>query len=72
MQRKKISFAILTAIVGLGTVLSGCGEQGEVTSTASSNSQGQSSQFETKMKISMFNQGTFNAAAPIPPRDEDI
>lgn len=26
MQRKKISFAILSAILGLGTLLSGCGE----------------------------------------------
>lgn len=72
MQRKAITFAILTAMVGVGTVLSGCGEQKEVTSTASGNSQGQSSPFETKLKISMFNQGTFNAAAPIPPREEDI
>lgn len=72
MQRKAITFAILTAMVGVGTVLSGCGEQKEVTSSASGNSQGQSSPFETKLKISMFNQGTFNAAAPIPPREEDI
>lgn len=27
MQRKAITFAILTAMVGVGTVLSGCGEQ---------------------------------------------
>ena len=40
MQRKKISFAILAAIVGLGTLLSGCGEKEEIKSTASSNSQG--------------------------------
>lgn len=72
MQRKKISFAILSAILGLGTLLSGCGGNEEVTSTTSSNSQGQSGQFANKMKISMFNQGTFNAAAPVPPRDEDI
>lgn len=27
MQRKKISFVILSAILGLGTLLSGCGEK---------------------------------------------
>lgn len=59
MRRKKISFAILSAILGLGTLLSGCGGNEEVTSTTSSNSQGQ---FATKMKISMFNQGTFNVS----------
>lgn len=72
MQRKAITFAILTAMVGVGTVLSGCGDKKEVTSSATGTSQGQSSPFETKLKISMFNQGTFNAAAPIPPREEDI
>lgn len=72
MQRKKISFVILSAILGLGTLLSGCGGNEEITSTTSGNSQGQSGQFATKMKISMFNQGTFNAAAPVPPREEDI
>jgi putative aldouronate transport system substrate-binding protein len=41
MQRKKISFAILAAIVGVGPVLSGCGEEREVIPTASSNAQGQ-------------------------------
>ncbi|NOU70216.1 extracellular solute-binding protein [Paenibacillus sp. LMG 31458] len=72
MQRKKISLTILTAMVGLGAVLSGCGEKTEVTPTASSSSQGKPNQFANKMKISMFNQGTFNAAAPIPPREEDV
>lgn len=27
MQRKAITFAILTAMVGVGTVLSGCGDK---------------------------------------------
>lgn len=72
MQRKAISLAILAAMVGVGTVLSGCGEAKEDTSTAPGNSQDPSSPFKTKLKISMFNQGTFNAAAPIPPREEDI
>lgn len=46
MQRKAITFAILTVMVGVGTVLSGCGDKKEVTSSATGNSQGQSSPFE--------------------------
>lgn len=72
MQRKKLSFTVLAAIVGLGTLLSGCGDQEVVKPTASSSPQSEANKFANKMKISMFNQGTFNAAAPIPPRDEDI
>lgn len=74
MQHKKRIFSILAAVVGLTTVLSGCGEKTEVSPAASSSSnpQTQANKFANKMKISMFNQGTFNAAAPIPPLEEDI
>lgn len=72
MERKKITFTVLAAIVGLGTLMSACGNQEEVKPAASSSPQTEANKFATKMKISMFNQGTFNAAAPIPPREEDI
>jgi putative aldouronate transport system substrate-binding protein len=72
MERKKITFTVLAAVVGLGTLLSACGNQEEVKPAASSSPQTEANKFATKMKISMFNQGTFNAAAPIPPREEDI
>ncbi|MDR6552281.1 extracellular solute-binding protein [Paenibacillus qinlingensis] len=72
MQRKKITFTVLAAVVGLGTLLSACGSQEEVKPAASSSTQTEANKFANKIKISMFNQGTFNAAAPIPPREEDI
>lgn len=72
MQRKKVSFTVLAAIVGLGALLSGCADKEEVKSAASSSPQSENNKFATKMKITMFNQGTFNAAAPIPPREEDV
>ncbi|MCU6796599.1 extracellular solute-binding protein [Paenibacillus sp. WQ 127069] len=72
MQHTKITYTILASIMGLGAILSGCGEDKEVIPAVSGISQGQASQFANKIKISMFNQGTFNAAAPLPPREEDI
>lgn len=72
MQHNKRILSVLAATLILGSVLAGCGGKQEGTPTASSSPQAQSNKFANKMKISMFNQGTFNAAAPIPPREEDV
>ncbi|MEK8129123.1 extracellular solute-binding protein [Paenibacillus filicis] len=75
MQRKRLVFPVLAAMLGLGA-LSGC-TGNETTpeqpgSAAGGNPSAQGSKFPSKLKISMFNQGTFNAAAPVPSREEDV
>ncbi|MFE5323764.1 extracellular solute-binding protein [Paenibacillus sp. NPDC056579] len=75
MQRnnsKKAVLPVLAAVIGLGTVMSGCGGAAESPSAPSDSPQAQTDKFAEKMKITMFNQGTFNAAAPIPSREVDI
>lgn len=79
MQKRKILFPMLAATVGLGAVLAGCGgkdkeDAGAKPPAASSGASASpaANPFATKLKITMFNQGTFNAAAPIPPKEEDV
>ncbi|MFK7695568.1 hypothetical protein [Paenibacillus sp. HJGM_3] len=73
MQRKKAMFSVLTAVLGFGTILSGCSGKNEPASGASPTASATATpKFEKKLKITMFNQGTFNAAAPVPPREEDV
>jgi putative aldouronate transport system substrate-binding protein len=76
MQRKKVLFPILAAVVGLGTVMSGCGGKdiadSAATTAASGSPKAEANKFANKLKITMFNQGTFNASAPVPPVEEDI
>ncbi|MDQ6418432.1 extracellular solute-binding protein [Paenibacillus sp. LHD-117] len=75
MHKSKIMLPILALAVGMGTVLSGCGSKDEVNHPAPTTTDSVSSQdnkFEEKLKITMFNAGTFNAGAPLPPKEEDI
>ncbi|MBB6731257.1 hypothetical protein [Cohnella zeiphila] len=84
MKRSKSILSVLAAVVGTGMALSGCGGNGndngngQAAAPASSAAASGSSQtaasgkFADKLKITMFNQATFNAAAPVPPADKDV
>ncbi|MDF2936083.1 MAG: hypothetical protein K0Q90_1456 [Paenibacillaceae bacterium] len=76
MQRKKFIFPVLAAIVGMGAVVSGCGGKDEAdpaaATAASGSPKAEANKFANRLKITMFNQGTFNASAPVPSLEEDI